>query len=707
MNREERRRGGRARGAAAGDAPALAALFAEALAHHRAGRLGEAERGYRTLLAKAPRHADGLHMRGVLALQTGAPEEAERLIRRALALAPGLAGAKANLGLVLRAQGRLTEALALLEAAHAENPEDAGTLNNLGVVLRESGAPGRARELFARALARDPDSAGAHHNLGTALHALGRIDEATAEYAEAIRLKPGHAAAHDHLGVALQALGRHGDAIAHHERALALDPGSAEAESNLGLAHLALGRLGEAERAFRAALARDAAFAPALNNLGSALKDQGRIEEALAAYQAALKARPRYRAAHSNLLYALTFAPGLDPAAVAEEHRAFGRTWGRGARAADFASRRDPERRLRLGYVSPDFREHSVAAFIEPALAAHDRDRFEVACYANVARPDATSARLKAVAGRWVDIVGLGDEEAAARIRADGIDLLVDLAGHTGENRLGLFALRPAPVQATWIGYPNTTGLAAIGWRITDAIADPPGARDTLYSERLVRLPGCFLCYRPPAAAPEPARAPGPFAFGSFNHLAKLNPRVIAAWAEILRRVPAARLVLKARSLADAETRARVLAAFAQAGVAAERIALHAWIGDPAGHLGLYREVDVALDPFPYNGTTTTCEALWMGVPVVTLAGEAHAGRVGASLLSAAGLPELIAGTADAYVERAVALAADRGRLARLRDGLRRRLAASALTDANAHTRALEAAYREMWRAWCAGDAPT
>jgi predicted O-linked N-acetylglucosamine transferase (SPINDLY family) len=343
-----------------------------------------------------------------------------------------------------------------------------------------------------------------------------------------------------------------------------------------------------------------------------------------------------------------------------------------------------------------------VSYFFEPVLAAHDAAAFEVFCYSDAPVADAVTQRLRAQAGQWRDIAGLSDERVAALIRADRIDLLVDLAGHTARNRLLVFARRPAPVQATWLGYPNTTGLAAIDFRVTDAVSDPPGQTEAWHTEELVRLAGPFSCYAPPAESPPvsplPALAAGHVTFGCLNNLAKLTPPTVALWAQLLGAVAGSRLLLKASGLADAETAARLRQEFAGQGIDPARLDLRGAGQSVARHLGVYHQVDVALDPFPYNGTTTTCEALWMGVPVVTLAGDAHVSRVGASLLTHLDLTACIAESPAAYVDRARGLAGDLARLAVLRAGLRERLRASPLCDGPGFTRQLEDAFRAMWR---------
>jgi predicted O-linked N-acetylglucosamine transferase (SPINDLY family) len=345
---------------------------------------------------------------------------------------------------------------------------------------------------------------------------------------------------------------------------------------------------------------------------------------------------------------------------------------------------------------------------VEPLLRGHDRQKVDVFCYAEVTRPDSVTTRLQGLADHWLMTVGLSDQQLAERIRTDGIDILVDVAGHTAGNRLLVFARKPAPVQVTWLGYPNTTGLEAIDYRIVDAVTDPVGEVDAWASETLVRLKGGFLCYRGLRDGPEPTSAPclttGTVTFGSFNDLAKLSTVTFDAWAKLLCRLPQARLLLKGLAFADAATRALFLDRLGERGVPAERVELMAWQRCPAEHLALYHRVDIALDPFPYNGTTTTCDALWMGVPVITLRGHRHAGRVGASLLSQVGLTDLIADSIEEYLEIAVALAGNPGRLDELHRLLRPRLAASPLCDAAAFAFKMEAALRTMWQHWCKGS---
>ncbi|MDI1250401.1 MAG: tetratricopeptide repeat protein, partial [Lacunisphaera sp.] len=515
-----------------------------------------------------------------------------------------------------------------------------------------------------------------------------------------VRLAPKHAAAWLNLGVACLENNAVEDAIQAFRRALKLEPGRPEAHNILGHALATAGQSGPAEAAFNAALRLAPGFAPAHDNLGRLCRAGGRLPEAIVHYRAAIARRPDPYT-HSNLLFALNFVSGIPPAEILDEHRRWHEVHAAPLTPPPASPPvRPPGHRLRVGYISPDFAHHAVAYFIEPVLAAHDRTRVEVFCYASVAAPDRFTTRLQALAEHWRDIARLDDEAAAAVVRADDLDLLIDLAGHTARHRLLVLARRPAPVQAIWIGYPNTTGLDAVDYRLTDAQSDPPGRTEAFYSERLVRLPANFSCYRPDEDAPPvndlPAAAGAGVTFASFNQFAKVTPGVIALWARVLLAVPGSRLLLKSRGLGDPGVAQRVHEAFARAGVAPERIALNGERLSVAAHLGLYHGVDVALDPFPYNGTTTTCEALWMGVPVITLAGDTHVARVGASLLTHAGLADWIAATPDDYVARAVAAAGDLPALAALRRGLREQLRASALCDATAFTRGLEDACAAM-----------
>lgn len=600
---------------------------------------------------------------------------------------------------------RLEEAKALYVQICMVDKSDADAWLMLGVVNGKLGNHVEAAECFTRVLAIHPRNAEAQSNLGIALREQGRLEEAVASFREALRIQPDRHDTHDSLAHALLNLGRLDEAADTFRAALRLKPGNAEMHSNLGSVYQAQGLLEQAVACYREAQRLKPGIT--YDNLGSALSSQGKFEEALACYREGLRRHPADTRTHSNLLMTLNYLPDQDPEAIFREHRAWGGIHGKlNAKPLSFTNIRDPDRRLRIGYVSPDFRTHSVAYFIEPLLANHDDNTVESVCYSDVPRPDATTKRLQGMANQWRDVSKVSDEQLAVLIHEDGIDILVDLAGHTASNRLPVFTRRPAPVQATWLGYPNTTGLATIDYRLTDAIADPEG-QDVFYTEKLLRLDGCFLCYQPtanaPPIAPLPAADAGHVNFGSFNNLAKINSRVIELWSELLKAFPAARLIIKNPSLTDPPTRERYQELFAARGQGSERVELLGHTATREEHLALYNRVDIALDTFPYNGTTTTCEALWMGVPVITLAGENHAGRVGASLLNAAGFAEWIAETPSEYIAIAAKLTADTGGLENIRAGLRSRLAGSLLCDGKSFATRMESAYRKMWKSWCQG----
>ena len=685
------------------DSATLAADLDEGLAHHRAGRLEEADAAYRRVLVARSDHPDALHLLGVMAHHAGDDERALELIGRAIKASPSNAVYHYNIGEVYRTTGRLDEAVAAYRRVLEIKPDHADGYNSLGAALCMQGKVAEALTAYRDAVALKPDHADAHYNIGIVLQEQGRLDEAIAAYRRAVAVKPDWAKAQYNMGVALGDQDRPEEAVAAYHRVLELEPDHLEAHNNLGEALYAQGRLDEAIAAYRRAVELKPDFPDAHNNLGVALQEQGRLDEAIAAYRRASDDIP---GANSNLLLCLHYRPEFDPSAVFTEHRQWAarHAGALGATERSHGNTPDPDRRLSIGYISPDFRSHSVAYFFESLLAAHDRAEVEPILYADVRRSDDTTARLRSLAHEWRDIYGMSDEQVAEQVIRDGIDILVDLAGHTANNRLLVFARKPAPVQVSYIGYPNTTGLEAINYRLSDALADPDGA-DAFYTEELVRLPRCFLCYAPPAEAPPveppPAGEAGCTTFGSFNNIAKVTPEVVALWSKILKAVPGARLVLKSRSLHDAATRKRYSLSFEKNGIAPERIDLVGRNPSKTDHMALYGTVDIGLDSFPYNGVTTTCEALWMGVPVITLAGRAHAGRVGVSLLTAVGLEDLIAETPDEYAAIARRLADDLDRLSALRSDLRSRMTASPLCDQAGLAKTVKNAYRTMWRRWC------
>ena len=728
---------------------AMAALtiqqaFELALQHHQAGRLQRAEQMYRQILTQQPGHADAMHLLGFLGCQAGRREAGVKLIRQAIALRPNFPEAYNNLGIALSDEGMLDDAVAAYRQAVGLKPGFAAAHYNLGNALTSKGQFAEAAAAYRQALALKPDYPEAYSNLGNALRGNGELDEAIAAfrqaiairhnfpeahynlgrclrekrqileaiaaYREAIALQPNYAEAYSNLGNALRDKGEGEAAIAAYRRAIALQPKLAEAHLSLGTALRDKGQLDEAIAASREAIALRPDDAEAYNNLGTALKDDGRLGEALAAYRQAVALDPGNAWIDSNYVATLHYHPAYDAQAIASECR----RWNvqHGAPLQRFIPHHDrarsPDRQLRIGYVSPDFRGHVVGRNLMPLFRNHDRRQFEITCYAQVPRPDALTGEFQQHADRWRDIVGMTDEQAARQIGADQIDILVDLALHTANNRLLVFARKPAPVQVTFAGYPGSTGLTTIDYRLSDPHLDPPQMDESVYSERTIRLPDSFWCYDPlesrdvPVSS-LPARTNGWITFGCLNNFCKINEGVLRLWAKVMRAVESSRLLLLAP---EGSVRAMTQGVLDLEGISAERIEF-ASFRPRQQYLELYQRIDVGLDSFPYNGHTTSLDSLWMGVPVVTLVGRTVVGRAGVCQLMNLNLPELIGQTPERYVEIAASLAGDPARLGDLRSTLRRRMEQSPLMDGPRFARNIEGAYREMWGKWCAGETGT
>jgi predicted O-linked N-acetylglucosamine transferase (SPINDLY family) len=648
----------------------MTARLEQAIALHRAGQLVEAERSYEALLVQEPRNVTALLLLSEIQRESGRFESAARAGRAAVAAEPANALAHYTLAEALRRHGALEPAL----------------------------------EAFQTAVTLAPGMAEAHLNAGVALQALGRASEAVAAFRQALAARPGYAEAHLNLGVALHEQRRFEEAIAEYEAALALRPDDVSAQYSIGVARFDRGDLDGAVTAYERALALRPEHEESRNNLAYTLQVVGRYGEAAEHYRWGVAHGPNPATAARYLALASLYDPAADPVARdAEQRQTFERRVAPGVSVLPPApAPRDPERRLRIGYLTADFCDHPVARNVEPLLAHRDRSRFEVVVYADIQRPDGTTQRLRALADQWQDIAGLTDDEAAARIRQDCIDILVCLAGHFDRNRPWIAARRPAPVQISFHDLLSS-GLEAMDYFIADRFIHARGNAEP-FSERVLHLPSFYSHAPPPApeVSPLPAAASGFVTFACFNNPAKVNDTVLALWGRLLRETPGSRLVLKFRNwYAAAALRERVRSIIGAAGVEADRVSLES-AAEPIGqHLARYAAVDVALDPFPFSGSTTTFEALWMGVPVVTLAGATLASRWSGSMLRALKLEALVARGPDEYVAAARGLANDLPRLKQLRAGLRPRLQASPLCNGPLRARQVERLYRAVWRRAC------
>ncbi len=667
------------------------------------GKLDLAIASYQRAVQLKPDYGEMHNNLGLAWRDHGDLDEAVACYQRALQLKPGYAEAHNNLGNALTSQGTTDEATACYRQALQLKPGYAEAHNNLGNALTRQGKPDEAAACYQRALELNPGYAEAHNDLGNVFMGQGKPVEAAACYQRALRLNPVYAEAHNNLGNVFKDQDKLDEAVVCYQRALQVNPDYALAYYNLGLLWQDRGNLDEAVACYRQALRLDPAYAEAHNNLGNALKDQGALDEAVASFRRAIELKPDDHAAHSNLLYTLIFCPGFDARTILEEHRLWSQRFAEPLSRLIEPHSNDcsSHRRLRIGYVSPDFCDHAQSFFMVPLLSAHDHENFEIYCYSDVARPDEITARLRPLADVWRSIAGLSDEQVAALVRQDGIDILVDLSMHMAGNRLLVFARKPAPVQVSWLAYPGTTGLSTIDYRLTDPYIDPPGLHDQDYSEESIRLPDAFWCYDPLAEEPGvsvlPAVENGCITFGCLNNFCKVNDSVLKLWAGVLTAVDGSRLLLLAP---EGSVRRRTLDLLEREGVERDRVTLVARQRRPR-YLELYHRIDIGLDTFPYNGHTTSLDAFWQGVPIVTLVGDTPVARAGLSLLTNLGLPELVADTPDQFVSIAVALADDVPRLCELRASLRDRLRASPLSDAPRFARMVEAAYRETWRRWC------
>lgn len=686
----------------------LAALLGWGRALLEQGDLSAAVGAFLHARKMAPQSVEALCWLAEAFRRAGNAAAAITLCRHAISSGEGSAEVHMRLGQALADAEKKAEALIALRQAVALAPQNAAAAGALGHALRQFGEIDEAIGFLRKAAMLDPDARRFVH-LGNALLLAGDDEAATAAFGEAIARKPADVQLLSEIGGGSRRQSGLEWLIAACRRELKHDPTSAAAWFGLGVGLQGKRQTDAAVDAYRRTLEYDPGHTSAMNNLAMMIKDQGDIGPAIDLLRRSADMQQN-AVSLSNYLYALHFSPRLDPALLAAEHRRWDEQFGtlplRAARPHDHAP--DPDKRLRVGYVSPNFCEHPVGRFLLGFFPALDHAGFETFCYSSVRSPDGFTERIRACADGWLDCRRMSDAALAARIREDQIDILVDLTMHMGQNRLLVFARKPAPVQMSYLAYCSTTGLCAMDYRLTDPYLDPPAASvgdasaAVAFPELPLHLPETYWCYEPgvavsPDPGPLPALACGHITFASFNNFCKISPQTRAAWARILAAVPRSRLLVHAYAGVHRE---KFLRDFAARGIAAERLEFFDFLDLP-DYLALHRRVDLALDTFPYPGGTTTCDALWMGVPVVSLAGNAPFTRAGMSILSNVGLPELVAATEDQYIQIALQLASDPARLAELRNSLRGRMCNSPLMNASRFAASLEACYRTAWRKWC------
>jgi predicted O-linked N-acetylglucosamine transferase (SPINDLY family) len=642
------------------------------IAHHSAGRAEPAIEAYRKTRQLDPNHVENLSNLAAALSAIGQHDEALQCFQKALALRPDSACTLVNYGNTLVQLRRFDEAIAAFRRAAELQPTLPDAWYNMGNALRESGQYAAAIEPYRKAIQLRPTFAEAHMNLGVVLYTLADFKESAQSFLQVITHRPDMVDGYINLGSVMRTMGAVDTAIQSLRQALVLKPDS------------------------------NAAYC----DLANVLKDSGDLDGAIASYRRAVELNPADSISHSNLAYTLLFHPAYDSTAILHEHLRWNSIHAArlNGEIRPHTNDRSPSRKLRIGYLSPDFRDHCQSFFTLALLPHHDRENFEIYCYSHVPRPDAVTQRIEKCADAWRNVCGLSDSELADKIRDDKIDILVDLTMHMAHGRPLVFARKPAPVQVAWLAYPGTTGISAIDYRITDPYLDPPGDSDLAYSEKSLRLPDTFWCYDPlatePVPNPLPALTAGHITFGCLNNFCKITAPTLDLWGKVMSAVASSRLILLSP---PGEHRQRVLAHLAKFSVAGDRIEFREFCPRPI-YLRQYHRIDLGLDSIPYNGHTTSLDSFWMGVPVVTRVGNTVVGRAGWSQLCNLGLRELAAQTDEQFIQLAVSLAADLPRLSDLRSTLREKMGQSPLMDAPRFARNMEKAYRQMWQGYCKTD---
>ena len=645
----------------------ILSFLKKAVTFHQTGKFKDAYDLYQKVLKKNPKNADALHLSGLAAQEMGEYDEAVKNIQKAIKISPKNPTFNYNLGLVYFEQKNYQSAIKSYEKAVKIKPDYFEALNNIGMVYNTTGNFNDAVIYFKKALEIKPDYSSAMNNLGTVYKQTAQYEKALEYYKKAVLSDPKNAQAHNNLADIYKDKGQLDDAFIHLKKAIEMRPD----------------------------------YIQAYNNLGVIYKEQTELKKALDCFKYAIEIKPDFFQAHSNYLRLLNYFPDTNQSFIFEEHKKFGQICKSVPVYKNYLNSKDLSKKLCIGYVSPDFKRHSVAFFIESILKHHDSNSFKIICYSNVSAPDEITERLQLLAHEWKNIYKMDDNQICEMIYNDKVDILIDLAGHTRNNSLTVFAQKPAPVQVTYLGYPNTTGLKTIDYRLTDIHSDPIEF-DKYYTEKQIRIPGGFLCFQPEKNSPIvkelPAIKNNYITFGSFNHISKINETLIKIWSKILLSVPDSKLILKSNAFNDPKTKEKYIKFFEDNEVSTTRLTMTGLINSLNDHLDYYNKIDISLDTFPYNGTTTSLESLWMGVPFVALNGNTHASRVGVSILKCIGFDDFIADSKGTYIAKAVFLSKDLQLLSKLRNNLRNILLQSNLMNPENFVKNLENIYKKMWQ---------